>query len=82
MKNRNIIKRWSALLTGIALIWLTVSVIAPVASRIPGINKLISAVEIYGINPGAFWYTDIDIEVTDEAVFFISGSDPSSFSGQ
>lgn len=81
MSKRHIFERWAALLFGIAVIWMITSVIVPMANtHIPGIDRLISVIETHDIDPGAFWY--MDIEGNQKTVFFISSSAAPAFSEQ
>jgi len=81
MKKWHRFKRWASLLFGIVIIWVLASVIAPITNAyIPGIDRLISVTEINNIDPGEFWYMDVD--VNDKASAFISDCMDSTLSDQ
>jgi hypothetical protein len=55
--NRDILRRWIGLAAGLALIWTVAYVILPWGNKLPYIEPIMQAIEVSGIDAGAYWYT-------------------------
>ena len=81
MKNRKFFGGWPALLFGFTFIWILALAVAPICNAyLPGMDQIIYVIETNNIDPGEFWYMDID--VSDEASIFMAGSIETVVSGQ
>lgn len=73
MEGKSKLQRWAALLGGLALILFVCQVVAPYANaHLPWMDRLILVTEAKNIDPGEFWYTDV--EVSGEAIVFTTSS--------
>lgn len=55
-----ILRRWSALLLGIVLVWLFMFVIAPWIQKSPSVKPLADFIEESGIDASALFYTEVE----------------------
>lgn len=80
MEGKSKLQQWAALLGGFALIWFVGQVVAPYANaHLPWVDRLMLVTEAKNIDPGDFWYTDV--EASGEAIVFITSSTDPALSG-
>jgi hypothetical protein len=73
MQEKNWVVRWGTFLCGLIFVWFLVQVAAPYGnSHLPGIERIIHVTQAKDINPGDFWYTDV--EVSGEAIVYTTSS--------
>ncbi len=81
MEEKSKLQRWIYLYIGLAAIWFVSQVLAPMGNAfIPGMDKLMKVTETRNIDPGEFWYTDV--ETSSEAFIFISNSTNPALTGR
>lgn len=54
---RSRFRGWFGLAMGLALIWIMAYVVLPWGNRLPFIAPIMQAIEVSGIDAGAYWYT-------------------------
>ncbi len=81
MEGKSKLQRWAYFLGGLAAIWFVSQVLAPMGNAfIPGIDKLMEVTDILDIDPGEFWY--MDVETSGEAIMFTSNSTNPDLTGR
>lgn len=54
---RGKVRKWLGLAAGLALIWTVAYVILPWGNKLSFIAPIMQAIEVSGIDAGAYWYT-------------------------
>ncbi|MEX1301276.1 MAG: hypothetical protein AB1Z38_02585 [Desulfotignum sp.] len=57
ISQRSRLRGWFGLAAGLAVIWIMAYVILPWGNRLPLVAPIMQAIEVSGIDAGAYWYT-------------------------